>query len=95
VGCWRWASTRSSFFPQLNVTFVVIPATSKDAIPPDGPRFLDNRTIGGPIPVMVAETVTAIVRNTTASRYLAQLVTDGRIVATAPQTSKRRAYRRP
>jgi ATP-dependent DNA helicase RecG len=51
------------FFPQLNVTFVVVPATSKDTIPADGPRFLDNRTIGGPIPVMVAETVKAIVRN--------------------------------
>jgi ATP-dependent DNA helicase RecG len=51
------------FFPQLNVTFVVIPATSKDTVPLDGPRFLDNRTIGGSIPVMVAETVKAMVRN--------------------------------
>jgi ATP-dependent DNA helicase RecG len=51
------------FFPQLNVTFVVIPATSKDSIPADGPRFLDNRTIGGPVPVMVEETVRAIIRN--------------------------------
>jgi ATP-dependent DNA helicase RecG len=51
------------FFPQLNVTFVVIPATSKDAIPPDGPRFLDNRTINGSVPVMVDETVRSIIRN--------------------------------
>jgi ATP-dependent DNA helicase RecG len=51
------------FFPQLNVTFVAVPATSKDTIPPDGPRFLDNRTVNGSIPTMVTETVSAIVRN--------------------------------
>ncbi|MFN0282180.1 MAG: ATP-binding protein [Kineosporiaceae bacterium] len=51
------------FFPQLNVAFIAVPATSKDSIPLDGPRFLDNRTISGPIPAMVEETVSAIVRN--------------------------------
>jgi ATP-dependent DNA helicase RecG len=51
------------FFPQLNVTFIVVPATSKDTIPVDGPRFLDNRTLSGSIPTMVTETVSAIVRN--------------------------------
>jgi ATP-dependent DNA helicase RecG len=51
------------FLPQLNVTFVAIPGTSKDAIPPGGPRFLDNRTINGPIPVIVEETLNALIRN--------------------------------
>ena len=51
------------FFPQLNVTFIVVPATSKATIPVDGPRFLDNRTVSGSIPTMVTETVSAIVRN--------------------------------
>lgn len=51
------------FFPQLNVTFIVVPATSKDTVPLDGPRFLDNRTLNGTIPTMVEETVSAIVRN--------------------------------
>ena len=51
------------FFPQLNVTFVSIPATRKDNIPADGPRFLDNRNITGSIPVMVQESVNTIIRN--------------------------------
>jgi hypothetical protein len=33
--------------------------------------------------------------NAMTARYLAQLVADGRIVATAPPTSRRRAYHRP
>ncbi|MFQ1003544.1 ATP-binding protein [Modestobacter sp. SSW1-42] len=51
------------FFPQLHVTFVSIPAKSKDQVPAGGPRFLDNQTIAGSIPVMVAETLRIITRN--------------------------------
>lgn len=51
------------FFPQLQVSFVSIPATSKDLVPPDGPRFLDNQTITGSIPILVAETLRVITRN--------------------------------
>lgn len=51
------------FFPQLNVTFVSIPATSKDQVPVGAPRFLDNQTVSGSIPVMVAETLRVIIRN--------------------------------
>ena len=58
------------FFPQLNVTFIVVPATSKDSIPIEGPRFLDNRTISGPIPTMVEEAVAAMVRNMATRAHL-------------------------
>ncbi len=51
------------FFPQLHVSFVSIPSTSKDQIPADGPRFLDNQTITGSIPTLVAETLRVITRN--------------------------------
>ncbi len=50
-------------FPQLHLTFVSIPATAKDRVPADGPRFLDNQTITGSIPVMVAEALRVITRN--------------------------------
>lgn len=51
------------FFPQLNVTFVVLPAASKGVTPEGGPRFIDNRSFGGPIPLMVVDAVDAIARN--------------------------------
>jgi ATP-dependent DNA helicase RecG len=51
------------FFPQLNVTFVVIPATSVESVPAEGPRYLDNRTTNGAIPEIVEETLTALIRN--------------------------------
>lgn len=51
------------FFPQLHLSFVSIPSTSKDQIPAEGPRFLDNQTITGSIPIMVAETLRVITRN--------------------------------
>jgi ATP-dependent DNA helicase RecG len=54
------------FFPQLNITFVAIPATSKQTIPADGPRFLDSRSIDGPIPVMVEEALSVLIRNMSA-----------------------------
>lgn len=50
------------FLPQLNVTFVVFPTTSGEPLQ-DGTRFLDNQSIDGPIPRMVAETLTALRRN--------------------------------
>lgn len=50
------------FVPQLDVTFVALPTASGDPLP-DGTRFLDNQSIDGPIPRMVAETLTALRRN--------------------------------
>lgn len=58
------------FFPQLNVTFVVVPATGMDSIPTDGPRFLDNRSFEGPIPVIVQDALRAITRNMTVSSHV-------------------------
>lgn len=51
------------FFPQLNVTFVVFPAHDRGVVPDGAPRFIDNRTLNGPVPVIVADTVDAISRN--------------------------------
>jgi ATP-dependent DNA helicase RecG len=51
------------YFPQLNVTFIVVPGTSLASIPEDGPRFIDNRTFDGPIPLMVEDSVAAVLRN--------------------------------
>jgi ATP-dependent DNA helicase RecG len=51
------------FFPQLNVTFVVLPSDQAGAVPEGGPRFIDNRSLNGPVPWIVSDTVDAIVRN--------------------------------
>jgi ATP-dependent DNA helicase RecG len=51
------------FFPQLNITFIVVPGTSLTSIPDDGPRFIDNRAFDGPIPLMVEDGVAAVLRN--------------------------------
>ncbi|GAA2607705.1 ATP-binding protein [Dactylosporangium fulvum] len=58
------------FFPQLNVTFVVYPGISTEDVPVGGPRFLDNRSFDGPIPVMVDEVVTAVLRNTSVRSFV-------------------------
>jgi ATP-dependent DNA helicase RecG len=63
AGLLALGSYPQQFFPQLNATFVAIPATAKDRIPPDGPRFLDNRTLDGPIPEIIDAAVTTAVRN--------------------------------
>jgi ATP-dependent DNA helicase RecG len=51
------------FFPQLFVSFVVLPGLRMGEIAPDGRRFLDNETINGPIPSMVADVVAVAIRN--------------------------------
>ena len=51
-------------FPRANVTFAAFPGTSKEMLSDEGARFLDSRTIIGPIPVMLAETLIAVRRNT-------------------------------
>jgi ATP-dependent DNA helicase RecG len=50
------------FVPQLDVTFVALPTISGEPLQ-DGTRFLDNQSIDGPIPRMVAETLAAVRRN--------------------------------
>lgn len=63
AGLLTLSSYPQQFFPQLNLTFVVIPATSKNAVPADGPRFLDNRAINGPIPAIVNDALAAVISN--------------------------------
>ena len=50
------------FLPQLNVTFVAYPTASGEPLS-NGTRFLDNQTIDGPIPRMVADSLAALRRN--------------------------------
>ena len=50
------------YFPQLDITFVAYPSTSGEPLG-DGTRFLDNQSIDGPIPTMVAGTLSAMRRN--------------------------------
>ncbi|GAA0441146.1 hypothetical protein Aca07nite_29670 [Actinoplanes capillaceus] len=52
-----------SFEPQLNLTFVAYPATEPGVTGRFGERFIDNRSIDGPIPLMVAECIRILKRN--------------------------------
>lgn len=52
------------FLPQLNVTYVALPTITGDPLA-DGTRFLDNESIDGPIPAMVAAAQAAVRRNST------------------------------
>jgi ATP-dependent DNA helicase RecG len=63
AGLLTLGSYPQQFFPQLNVTFVVLPYEVKGAVPEGGPRFIDNRSFNGPIPWMVIDAVDAIARN--------------------------------
>lgn len=51
------------FFPQLFISFVVLPTTRMGELSPDGKRFLDNRALVGPIPAMVAAAVATAIQN--------------------------------
>lgn len=50
------------YVPQLDVTFVVYPTPTGEPLA-DGTRFMDNQSIDGPIPTMVAGTLAAVRRN--------------------------------
>lgn len=52
-------------FPQLFISVVVYPGTDVGELGPSGERFLDNRSINGPLPTMAAEAITALTRNMT------------------------------
>lgn len=51
------------FFPQLFVSFVMLPTPTMGETAPDGVRFLDNQTIDGTLPQVLADTVSAVRRN--------------------------------
>jgi hypothetical protein len=58
------------YLPQLCVTFIAVPAVSKDAVPAAAPRFTDNATVRGPLPQMIEQTVQLILRNTRTAGYV-------------------------
>jgi ATP-dependent DNA helicase RecG len=58
------------FFPQLNVTFIVVPGISLQDLPEGGPRFVDNRSLDGPIPTIIEDTVAAVLRNMNIRAYI-------------------------
>ncbi|MEU4693355.1 ATP-binding protein [Actinoplanes sp. NPDC023714] len=52
-----------SYEPQLNITVVAYPTTEPGVVGGFGERFLENRSIDGPIPLMVAECIRVLKRN--------------------------------
>lgn len=50
------------FFPRLTLTYAVYPGSTK-ASAQSGMRFVDSGTLAGPIPVLVADGLAAVVRN--------------------------------
>ena len=51
------------FFPQLFVSFVVLPRLRMGETGPDGRRFLDNKSLVGPIPTIVSDAITMAIKN--------------------------------
>lgn len=51
------------FFPRLNITFTAFPGVTKAETVDDERRFLDARTLIGPIPLMIDDALNAVVRN--------------------------------
>jgi ATP-dependent DNA helicase RecG len=52
-----------TFEPQLDLTVVAYPATQPGVLGKLGERFTENRSIDGPIPLMVAECIRVLKRN--------------------------------
>ena len=52
------------YFPRLTVSFAAYPGTTKATLAETGQRFLDSGDFVGPIPVMIAEAVAAVAKNT-------------------------------
>lgn len=50
------------YFPQLDISFVAYPTVTGEPLG-DGTRFVDNQSIDGPIPTMVAGALAAVRRN--------------------------------
>ena len=51
------------YFPRLTVSFAAYPGTTKATLQETGQRFLDSNDFVGPIPVMIAEAVSAVAKN--------------------------------
>jgi ATP-dependent DNA helicase RecG len=52
-----------TFEPQLDITFVVYPSSEPGLLGASGERFIENRSIDGSIPFMVAECIRLLKRN--------------------------------
>jgi ATP-dependent DNA helicase RecG len=52
-----------TFEPQLDITFVAYPTSDPGVLGKVGERFTENRSIDGPIPLMVSECIRALKRN--------------------------------
>jgi ATP-dependent DNA helicase RecG len=54
-----------AFFPQFTITAVVVPGTEIGEVDGDGARFVDNRRLDGPLPQMLEEADSFVLRNMT------------------------------
>ncbi|GAA1965840.1 ATP-binding protein [Kitasatospora viridis] len=63
AGLLVFADYPQTFEPQLDVTFVSYPAVEAGILGPAGERFSENRSIDGPIPLMVSECIRVLKRN--------------------------------
>lgn len=70
AGLMALARHPQQFYPRANVTFAVMPGTTKEGLAADGARFIDARTIIGPIPAMVSDTLAAVRRNSRMRTYV-------------------------
>ncbi|MBB3088244.1 ATP-binding protein [Nocardioides albus] len=61
------------FFPQLFVSFVALPGLKMGETDPDGRRFLDNASLTGPLPVIVADVIAMAIRNMRVGAIIAGL----------------------
>ena len=72
------------YFPRLTVSFAAYPGTTKATLQETGQRFLDSNDFVGPIPVMIAEAVSAVAKNMRTGSFLKE-----RFAKTCPTTLKR------
>jgi ATP-dependent DNA helicase RecG len=63
AGLLTFGSYPQQFVPQLNITVVVFPTPDPTQPGPRGERFLGNRAVDGPIPVVVQDTIAFLKRH--------------------------------
>ncbi|WP_311477226.1 ATP-binding protein [uncultured Gulosibacter sp.] len=63
AGLLTFGAYPQEFFPQLFVSVVVVPGTDMSEEGPRGERFLENRTVDGPIPLVVEDVLKILMRN--------------------------------
>jgi ATP-dependent DNA helicase RecG len=63
AGLLTFGNYPQQYFPQLNVTVVVFPNADAARPGPRGERFLGNRSITGPVPIIVQDTIAFLKRH--------------------------------